>query len=143
MVKKYLVIRSGKDKPHHAIKEIEKIISKNKECWFAKYGKPIDIKKITNNEKVKTYASIVIFEEKKLVINTYDILDASYETPKSSESYPSYYQINLVGTWVKLGRKSIHQPMLENLITKSSGRKILQTLRSSSQSFFYCWDVSI
>jgi len=139
--KKFIVVKCGNDNEYNAATEIDKVITKNGFGWFAKYGNPIKFSKLyLDNPDDEIVLCLSIFTNGQYKLYLYSIMEFS-ETFKGPEgSYPSYYKQNIyyIKTWIKVKKYTGEKINYEDLVVKSSLRKLTNTIRRSTAGHFIC-----
>jgi hypothetical protein len=144
----YLVIRLGNvynvsSRAYHIedpIYEIDKVIKKHKACFFAKFGKPINIKKLSKYSSNFNFKLVVCYKrENNYITKTYQITSTHRILNPNIKNYPEYYigKEDLVGTWFEI-TQSEDQVDIKNLMVSSSYQKLLPAMSGSMSSFFFC-----
>lgn len=137
----FLVINCGNDNEYNAATEIDKIINKNGFGWFAKFGKPIKFSKLYldyPDDEIVLCLSVFINYQQKIYL--YSIMEIS-ETFKGPEgSHPEYYKqkIHNIGTWIKVKEYTGEKINCENLVVKSSLKKLSESVLKSMSGYFIC-----
>jgi len=149
MAKSFLVIRIGKifdinTKKYlteDPILEIDKILISWETCFFAKFGKQLNLKRIQRLLIQTDFHLVVVASSsgKKYISKTYKLKKVMQEIPANSLNYPKYYQgrEGFVGTWLEIQRSN-SQIALTDLYVASSLEKLLISMSSSMSSFFFC-----
>lgn len=144
----FLVIRVGKvyDMSLKAyitqdpIVEVDKVLAKYDSCFFAKFGKKLNIKKINALATKKTlYLVIAINYDGNYLAKTYKIKAASDQILDGARNYPAYYigKEAFIGTWIEVATSEL-QVSLGDLYVTSSYQKLAISMSSSMSSFFFC-----
>jgi hypothetical protein len=144
----FLVIRVGKvyDLSRKAyitqdpIVEVDKVLAKYDTCFFAKFGKKLNTKKINELAANKSlYLVVVINHDGNYLSKTYKIKIAMDQILEGAKNYPAYYagKEDFIGTWLEVTTSEL-QASLGSLYVTSSYQKLAISMSTSMSSFFFC-----
>jgi hypothetical protein len=137
----FLVIRVGLQDGVNPVEEVEKVIAVKKTCWFAKYGEPLS-KGISARilEKKDVALSLVHKTLHGYQIRSYCINRIEVSPSLIVGTYPAYYdaQKNRVGAYIEISQFLEPQPLVDDLVVKSSLNKLPLALRGSMRGHFIC-----
>ena len=137
----FIVVKCGNDNEYNAALELDKVITKNGFGWFAKYGSAIKFSKLyENNPDGEFILCLSIFSEGQYKLYPYLIIEFSASFIGPEGSYPAYYKSNIyyINTWIKVKKYSEKKFSYEDLVVKSSLRKLSHTIRRSTAGHFIC-----
>jgi len=137
----FLVVNCGNDNEYNAATEIDKIINKNGFGWFAKYGNPIKFSKLYldyPDDEIVLCLSIFINGQHR--IYPYSIMEISDTFMGTEGSYPEYYKqkIHNIKTWIKVKKYTGEKINYEDLVVKSSLKKLSESIRKSMSGYIIC-----
>ena len=137
----FLVVRVGLQDGVNPVEEVDKVMKVNKSCWFAKYGEPLN-KSISERilEKKDVALSLVHKTAQGYQIRSYRIDQIEVAPSLAGGTYPAYYdtQKNRVGAYIKISELPEPQPLVDDLVVKSSVNKLSLALRGSMRGHFIC-----
>ncbi len=144
----FLVIRIGKVydiKKKSYIKEdpiaeVDKVLNNNVTCFFAKFGKKLNTKKISALCLKKSVRLVIAINVDGLYVSkTYFLKKACDDIDSKQLNYPAYYvgKESFIGTWLEIS-KSDFQVQINDLRVASSYEKLSVSMQSSMSSFFFC-----
>ena len=144
----FLVVRVGKvydiDTKRYItqdpILEIDKVLNNFETCFFAKFGKKLNLKKIRDLSKDTDLHLVIVNKDGDYYKSkTYKLISANDEIKVESRNYPSYYigKEHFVGTWFEV-RHSLYEALLADLYVASSYSKLTTSMSLSMSSFFFC-----
>ena len=137
----FLVINCGNDNEYNAALELDKVITKNGFGWFAKYGKPINFSKLyLDNPDDEIVLCLSIFINDKHRIYPYSIMETSETFKGPKGSHPEYYKqkIDNIKTWIKVKKYTEEKINCEDLVVKSSLKKLSESIRKSMSGYILC-----
>ncbi len=139
--KVYLVIRVGTipELNVNPTIELDALIKKNGFCYFGKIGKNPSIPKLKAHLKDKIVYLVTAHKINGVFKGaSYKLLDVVVDRMPPKGQYPLYYnEIGPIKTWFKISdhKDSVN---LNNLILKSSGNNLIDSITRSSGSLFTC-----
>ena len=143
-----ILIRYGRLDAFDAIDEIEKVMSKRKHAWFGKYGQPLNKRLEEIVERKNHEVTVFLIRKTKddeqqslgYRLHPYSLRSISRKIPEHKSEFPPYYLKHLghISTWLLVEPYIGPKIELADLITKSSGMPVLNSLRSSMRGHFLC-----
>lgn len=143
--KNALVIRLTQQGPIDPLREIDDVIAKVGTCWFGKLGRPLS--PVSLRRAGGLPSTLVLLVNLRHLADSssptwhhraYRLLDVWHRRVPPRDEYPEYYRefLPMISTWFKLG--PAHQISIDSLVTRSSGQRVIESMRNSMGSFFYC-----
>lgn len=141
-----LVVRYGFTDKIDAAEELDKVIVKNGEAWFGKFGQRIGRPTVRLLESQGGKALVVLVKSRykteagKYKSKTYELTRITNAAPPNENLFPPYYKsiMNEIRCWIGVRKHSGEDIDLARLSVRSSTRPVLQAFSSSMVGFFVC-----